>query len=205
MAVVRHEGKLAIVWGKMYGAKVQLYTGGNNITITQKMQGNDEMWLRAGEYDNTTRTAIDDLLSEVTKNKYWYALGATTFNFHVKLCGNHMNNMGHCTVTGINENEWEFTSTDNKVTLATEAEALNALHQEFDATTWPSTKTGRDNDRMRQALCNASHEAHTAHTPPTTSRSSRVTSSRSWSTVTPQATASNRMRAAMTMPTRSTE
>ena len=87
MAVVRHEGKLAIVWGRMYGAKVQLYTGGNNITITKNMQSDDERWLRTDEYDNTTRTAIDDLLGEATKNKYWYALGATTPNFHAKLCG----------------------------------------------------------------------------------------------------------------------
>ena len=63
------------------------------------------MWLHADDYDNTTRAAIDDLLDEATKIKYWYALGATTSNFKARLCGNHMHNLGHSTVTGIKGNE----------------------------------------------------------------------------------------------------
>ena len=104
-----------------------------------------------------------------------------------------MPNMGYSTVTGIDGNDWEFTSADGTVTHTTEAEALNALHREFDNTTWTSTEKDRDSNKILQAVCNASHKAHATHTRPTTGRSSRATSSQGYST-TPQA-ASNLMRA----------
>jgi hypothetical protein len=164
-AAVWQEGKIAIVWGAMHGAKIQLYTGGKRIIITeQKTRPDDETWLHAADYDETTRTAIDDLLDEATRIENWYALGATTRGYRKKLCGNHMSNMGYITVTGIDGNDWEFTSADGTITHATEAEALNALHREFDTTTWMSTVKDRDNNMIQQAVCNANHKAHTAHT-----------------------------------------
>ena len=195
-AVVWQDGKIAIVWGTMYGAKIQLYTGGKKITMTeQKTRPDDETWLHAADYDETTRAAIDNLLGEATRIKHWYALGATTTKFRKKLCGNHMSNMGYSTVTGIDGNDWEFTSADGTVTHTTEAEALNALHREFDNTTWTSTEKDRDSNKILQAVCNASSKAHATHTRPTTGRSSRTTSSQGYSTLTPQAAASNLMRA----------
>ena len=106
-----------------------------------------------------------------------------------------MSNMGYSTVTGIDGNDWEFTSADGTVTHATEAEALNALHREFDNTTWTSTEKDRDSNKILQAVCNASHKAHAAQTRPTTGRRSTTTSSQGYSTLTPQAAASNLMRA----------
>jgi hypothetical protein len=194
-AAVWQDGKIAIVWGTMYGGKIQLYSGGTKITMTeQKTRPDDETWLHAADYDETTRTAINDLLGEAARITNWYALGATTTEFRKKLCGNHMSNMGYSTVTGIDGNDWEFTSADGTITHTTEAEALNALHREFDNTTWTSTEKDRDSNKIQQAVCNASHKAHTAHTRPTTAVS-RATNLQGYSTLTPQAAASNLMRA----------
>jgi hypothetical protein len=62
-AAVRHEGKLATAWDSNSHRleKIQLYAGGTIIMAKSSTFDNDETWLSADEYDETTRVAIDGL------------------------------------------------------------------------------------------------------------------------------------------------
>ena len=79
-AAVKIGGILHVVWGTQCVSinrhRMLMYAGGQKLSTMWDKDLGDHNWLKAGDYDAATRTALDAIWSEAGTYDLWYILGA---------------------------------------------------------------------------------------------------------------------------------
>ena len=79
-AAVKIDGILHVVWGTQSVSinrhRMLMYAGGLKLTPVWDEDIGDHNWLKAGDYDTATRTALDAIWTEAGTYDLWYILGA---------------------------------------------------------------------------------------------------------------------------------
>jgi hypothetical protein len=125
-------GTLYAVWGTFdttpQGSSVLLYSGGHALVVTTDAEiQRRHHWLPAAEYDEATRTALDNIWESAAQMDMWYLLGAMTMTSSGS--GNSKVDTMQSVITGYlaDSDAWTTRWADGTFTTDTKATAVRRL------------------------------------------------------------------------------
>jgi hypothetical protein len=152
-------GTLYAVWGTFdttpQGSSVLLYSGGHALVVTTDAEiQRRHHWLPAAEYDEATRTALNDIWESAAQMDMWYLLGAMTMTSSGS--GNSKVDTMQSVITGYlaDGDAWTTRWADGTSTTTTDTKAttVRRLRDAGNCVAMPSLERGRDSRAVEQAI-----------------------------------------------------